>query len=181
MSGVGITIEADGESLIVKALERLSKFDQTKVQLFDEIGSTVSNNIRSRWLRGEGLEGKWIISRRVARQGGTTLRDSSRTMNSFTHNVLSTGVEIGTNVEYAAIHHFGGEIKHEARMKRTYFRLGRNGNVGNRFVRKSRSNFMQETTGKPYTVNMPRRPFLGLTESDENEVIGIVEEYLSNE
>lgn len=28
-----------------------------------------------------------------------------------THNVLSSGVEIGTDVEYGAIHHFGGEIK----------------------------------------------------------------------
>ena len=181
MSGVGINIQADGESLIVQALERFSGLDQTKQQLFEAIGSTVSNNIRRRWMVGEGLEGKWRISGRVARQGGTTLRDTSRLMNSITHNVLPNGVEIGTDVEYAAIHHFGGEIHHEARMRRTYFRQGRDGTVGNRFVRQSRSNFMQETMGKPYKVNMPRRPFLGLTESDENEVMDIIVEHLTHE
>ncbi len=181
MAGVGITIQANGESLIVQALERFSGLDQTKQQLFEAIGSTVSNNIRRRWMVGEGLEGKWRISGRVARQGGTTLRDTSRLMNSITHNVLPNGVEIGTDVEYAAIHHFGGEINHEARMRRAYFRQGRDGTVGNRFVRQSRSNFMQETMGKPYKVNMPRRPFLGLTETDENEVMDIIVEHLSHE
>ena len=33
MSGVAITIEADGESAVMQALERLSNFDQTKPAL----------------------------------------------------------------------------------------------------------------------------------------------------
>lgn len=99
-----------------------------------------------------------------------------------THNVLSSGVEIGTDVEYGAIHHFGGEIKYEARMRRTYFRQDqRTGLVGNKFVRKARSNFMQESQGKAYKVNMPRRPFLGLTETDEQEVLSLIVEHLTGE
>ena len=110
------------------------------------------------------------------------MRDTSRAMNSMTYNTLSSGVEIGTDVEYAAIHHFGGEIKYEARMRRTYFRQDqRTGLVGNKFVRKARSNFMQETQGKAYKVNMPRRPFLGLTETDEQEVMELIVEHLTDE
>lgn len=182
MSGVGISIEVDGESAVMQALERLSNFDQGKLKLFNAIGQTVVSNIRTRWANGEGLEGKWRLSGRVLRKGGTTLRDTSRAMNSMTYNTLANGVEIGTDVAYAAIHHFGGEIKYEARMRRTYFRQDlRTGLVGNKFVRKARSNFMQETQGKAYKVNMPRRPFLGLTETDEQEVMDLTVEHLTDE
>ena len=58
MSGVAITIEADGESAVMQALERLSSFDQGKLKLFNAIGQSVVSNIRSRWINGEGLEGK---------------------------------------------------------------------------------------------------------------------------
>lgn len=182
MSGVAISIEANGESAVMQALARLSAFNQSKPKLFDAIGQTVVSNIRSRWTKGEGLEGKWRLSGRVMREGGTTLRDTSRSMNSITHNVLPGGVEIGTDVEYAAIHHFGGEIHYEARMRRTYFRQNQwTGLVGNKFVRKARSNFMQESMGKAYKINMPRRPFLGLTESDEQEVLNIITEHLTDD
>lgn len=182
MSGVAITIEADGESAVMQALARLSDFDQNKAALFDSIGQSVVGNIRSRWERGEGLEGKWRLSGRVLRKGGTTLRKNSHLLDSMTSNVLPNGVEIGTDKAYGAIHHFGGEIKYEARMRRTYFRQDlRTGLVGNKFVRKARSNFMQETQGKAYKVNMPRRPFLGLTETDEQEVMELIVEHLIDE
>lgn len=182
MPGVGITIEADGESAVMQALARLSNFDQNKADLFGKIGNAVVSNIRSRWANGEGLEGKWRLSGRVMRKGGTTLRDTSRIMNSITYNVLQSGVEIGTDVEYGPIHHFGGDIHYEARMRRTYFRQNqRTGLVGNKFVRKARSNFMQESMSKAYKVNMPRRPFLGLTDSDEIEVLDLIVEHLTDE
>lgn len=182
MSGVAITIEADGESAVMQALARLSNFDQTKPDLYRKMGDSVVTGIRERWWRGEGLEGKWRLSGRVLRKGGTTLRKNSHLLDSMTSNVLPNGVEIGTDKVYGAIHHFGGEIKYEARMRRTYFRQDqRTGLVGNKFVRKARFNFMQESQGKAYKVNMPRRPFLGLTETDEQKVLGLIVEHLTDE
>jgi len=182
MSGVAISIEADGESAVMQALGHLSAFDQGKSELFGKIGNAVVSNIRNRWERGEGLEGKWRLSGRVQREGGTTLRKTSRLLDSMTYNVLQSGVEIGTDVVYGPIHHFGGEIHYEARMRRTYFRQNqRTGLVGNKFVRKARSNFMQESMGKAYKINMPRRPFLGLTESDEQEVLNLIVEHLTDD
>ena len=182
MSGVAITIEADGESAVMQALARLSNFDQSKADLFGKIGNAVVSNIRNRWERGEGLEGKWRLSGRVMREGGTTLRKNSHLLDSMTSNVLPNGVEIGTDKAYGPIHHFGGEIHYEARMRRTYFRQNqRTGLVGNTFVRKERSNFMQESMSKAYKVNMPRRPFLGLTESEELEVMDLIVEHLTND
>ncbi|MGN5533743.1 phage virion morphogenesis protein [Acinetobacter sp. Lyrl_1] len=182
MSGVAITINVDGESPILRILKSLSDFEQRKSELFNDIGSIVVDGIRSRWEGGEGLEGKWPLSVRVMREGGTTLRDTSRLVDSVTYNVLSNGVEIGTNVVYGAIHHFGGEIKHEARSRTLFFRQNqRTGQVGNRFVRRSRSNFAQDVVTKAYSVNVPRRPWLGITEDEEQKILNSIEGVIFDE
>lgn len=182
MSGVAITINVDGDSPILRILKSLSDFEERKADLFDTVGSTVVEGIRSRWKGGEGLEGKWPLSIRVMRKGGTTLRDTSRLMDSVTYNVLPDGVEIGTDVVYGAIHHFGGEIKHEARSRTLFFRQNqRTGQVGNRFVRKSRSNFAQESMGRAYSVNVPRRPWLGITEDEEQKILNSIEGVIFDE
>lgn len=182
MSGVAITINVDGDSPILGILKSLSDFEERKADLFDTVGSTVVSGIRSRWEGGEGLEGKWPLSVRVMREGGTTLRKTSRLMDSVTYNVLPDGVEIGTNVVYGAIHHFGGEIKHEARKRTLFFRQNqRTGQVGNRFVRKSRSNFAQESMGRAYSVKVPRRPWLGITEDEEQLILNSIEGVIFDE
>jgi phage gpG-like protein len=68
--------------------------------------------------------------------------------------------EVGTNVKYARIHEYGGKIKHYARSQRAYFRMSKNGEVGSRFVKKSRSNFAQWVTIGEHSVVMPERSFL---------------------
>ncbi|MDO5541725.1 MAG: phage virion morphogenesis protein [Acinetobacter sp.] len=182
MSGVAISINVDGDSPILRILKSLSDFEERKADLFDTVGNTVVSGIRSRWEGGEGLEGKWPLSIRVMREGGTTLRKTSRLVDSVTYNVLRDGVEIGTNVVYGAIHHFGGEIKHEARTRTLFFRQNqRTGQVGNRFVRKSRSNFAQESMGRAYSVNVPRRPWLGITEDEEQLILNSIEGVIFDE
>lgn len=142
MPGALIEIRADGDSAISKALSLYADVEKRQLRLYERMGATLVENIRDRWSRGEGLYGKWPLSVRVMRQGGTTLRDTSRLMNSITNNTISNGFEVGTDVEYGAIHHFGGEIKQEARQSTVYFRQNqKTGVVGNRFVRQTRSNF----------------------------------------
>lgn len=182
MSGVAISIDVDGDSPILAILKNLSDFEQRKNELFDDIGNIVVDGIRSRWAGGEGLEGKWPLSIRAMRKGDITLIDKAILRNSITRNVLPDGVEIGTDVEYGAIHHFGGKIKHEARTRKTFFRQNmRTGEVGNRFVKRGRSNFMQESMGKAYTVNIPRRPWLGITEDEEQSILNSIEGVILDE
>jgi phage gpG-like protein len=177
MSGAMIEIRADDESAVAQALSLYADVEKRQQRLYDRLGVTLVGNIRDRWSRGEGLNGQWPLSVRVMRQGGTTLRDTSRLMNSVTHNTTGNGFEVGTNVEYGAIHHFGGEIKHEARTSQAYFRQNaRTGVVGNRFVRATRSNFAQDVHIKAYTVKMPARAWLGLTVDDEQELLNLVED-----
>lgn len=105
-----ITIQADS-SPIEAVLNQLGDFDSLKSQLFDEIGAELVNSIQHRFLTGTGVDGNpWKISWRARMQGGETLRDTGRLMNSYTHNVLSSGVEVGTDVAYAPHLHYGATI-----------------------------------------------------------------------
>lgn len=105
-----ITIRADS-SPIEAVLNQLGSFDSLKNQLFDEIGAGLVNSIQHRFLTGTGVDGNpWKISWRARMQGGETLRDTGRLMNSYTHNVLSSGVEVGTDVVYAPHLHYGATI-----------------------------------------------------------------------
>ena len=105
-----ITIQADS-SPIEAVLKQLGSFDTLKSQLFDEIGAGLVNSIQHRFLTGTGVDGNpWKISWRARIQGGETLRDTGRLMNSYTYNVLSSGVEVGTDVEYAPHLHYGATI-----------------------------------------------------------------------
>lgn len=82
---------------------------------------------------------------------------------------------VGTNLAYAAIHHFGGTIPVHARSQQMYFRHDRrSGTVGNRFVKKSRSNFAQRATIGAHDITIPARPFLGLSEAGHDEILGIL-------
>jgi len=105
-----ITIQADS-SPIEAVLKQLGNFDSLKAQLFDEIGAGLVNSVQHRFLTGTGVDGNpWKISWRAKLQGGETLRDTGRLMNSYTHNVLSSGVEVGTDVAYAPHLHYGATI-----------------------------------------------------------------------
>ncbi len=105
-----ITIQADS-SPIEAVLKQLGSFDSLKAQLFDEIGAGLVNSVQNRFLTGTDVDGNpWKISWRAKLQGGETLRDTGRLMNSYTHNVLSSGVEVGTDVAYAPHLHYGATI-----------------------------------------------------------------------
>lgn len=153
-----ITIQTDS-SPIEAVLEQLGDFDSLKSQLFDEIGAGLVNSIQHRFLTGTGVDGNpWKISWRARMQGGETLRDTGRLMNSYTHNVLSSGVEVGTDVAYAPHLHYGATI------------LPKNGQyitfaVGGQYRKVKQS-------------ILPPRTQLGINAEDETMVLDIVGSFI---
>lgn len=92
--------------------------------------------------------------------GAKILRDSGRLAASISYRASAEQVVVGTNVVYAAIHQFGGDIQHPARTRPLYFRTNKAGTeVGNRFVKKRRSNFVQDVSVGAYTQHIKARPF----------------------
>lgn len=51
----------------------------------------------------------WQQSDRARQEGGKTLQDTRRLRNSYTYIASDIHAEIGTNVIYGAIHHYGGK------------------------------------------------------------------------
>ncbi|MBP2843749.1 phage virion morphogenesis protein [Pseudomonas sp. PNP] len=119
-----------------------------------------------------------LSPRTLARKkGNKILRDSGALLDTLRHQVTDDGLDFGTDRPYGAIHQDGGKIEHAARSQRVYFKE-KGGVVGNRFVKKSKSNFAQWVTHGARSVEMPARPYLGLSSEDEAEILEIVSDYL---
>ncbi|WP_213664297.1 phage virion morphogenesis protein [Stutzerimonas stutzeri] len=99
--------------------------------------------------------------------------------NGLRFQVVGGDLLVGTNMVYGAIHHFGGDIDIAARSQQAYFRQdGRTGDVGNQFVNKKRSNFAQWVTIGAYKIQIPARPWLGVSDDDSYELVNIAMKYL---
>ncbi|MFJ5441746.1 phage virion morphogenesis protein [Pectobacterium sp. CHL-2024] len=112
------------------------------------------------------------------RRGGKILQKSGRLAASINEYSDNDSATVGTNVVYARIHQEGGTINIPARSQRAYYKQNKDGSVGNRFVKKSKSNFSQWNTMGEYKITIPARPFLRLTESDIEGMESTAHDYL---
>lgn len=104
---------------------------------------------------------------------------------SFTGDSGKDFAEAGTNDIRAPIHQFGGTIQIPARSQQAYFHQNKKtGEVGNRFVKKHKSNFAQRVTLPAYEITMPARPMIpvdangNLTPTAAEAILGIFEDYV---
>lgn len=101
----------------------------------------------------------WPQSLRVKEAGGKTLYDLGTLRNSITYRAQAREVEIGSNLIYAAIHQFGGDIVPRTAGALT-FRL---------------ANGQMVTCGK---VTIPARPYLGISAEDEASLTDVAAAWL---
>ena len=155
---IAVQIQVKDEGVLA-VLGRLALDNDTKHELLGLIGINESENTRLRFSDQQGPDGvPWEPSLRVKLHGGDTLRDTGRLMNSITHRTGDTYVEVGTNVAYAAMMHGGGEIH---ALGGGYLKF----QVAGAWVQKR-------------SVTIPGRPFLGLDAEGEQEVIGLIDQFL---
>ena len=162
---IAITITAESSPLEA-IFKSLGSYEREESKLFNELGSELLDQVQFRFIEGVGLDGNpWVQSwrakmqGRAEMQGGQTLRDKGILMNSYTYNVLPNGVEVGTNVEYAAPLHFGALI------------LPKNGayitfNVGGQYRRVKQ-------------VVLPPRTQLGINPENEESLLNIVGDFIN--
>jgi phage gpG-like protein len=112
---------------------------------------------------------KWIPSQRVLKHGGKTLQLHGYLVGSITYNAGPDGVEWGSPLRYAAAMQGGASIRVYARSQQLYRLVSADG-ISARFVRKSKSNFVQRATIGEHQVNIPARPFLGISSDDALEI-----------
>ncbi len=157
MAGAGVRIDVELDDADVRrAFGRLLALGAEPGRaLFDEIGQRLATSTADRFEREAGPDGApWTPSERARREGGRTLSDSARLRNSITHRAAADRAEVGTNVVYAAIHQFGGEIKPK---KGGFLKFEVDG----------RDVFARSAT-------LPARPFLGLGADDRAMILDVV-------
>jgi len=129
------------------------------------------------WQPVSAAYARWKSSK--GKSPGNILNLNGLLQNSIHTTVASDSVTIGTNVPYAAIHQFGGEIKKKERKSTVYFhRNERTGEVGRKFVEKSKSNFAQDVAIGEHTITMPKRPFLGARQEDWGRIATALQKYI---
>jgi phage virion morphogenesis protein len=141
----------------------------------------------------------WQKSRRAEAEGGQTLSLTRRLRNSITSAWDRLTATVGTNVIYAAIHQFGGII----RAKKGPFlaipitaearAAGSPRNMPGLHVWQTVRGPQQATGGGQYVMGddrgrvhfllrtqvvIPKRPFLGVSDSDKTELSAIVQSHL---
>lgn len=185
-----IKIDID-DSRVMAALARLSQAAVNASPVMKTIASIMWHEVEDNFAE-EGRP-KWMglkPSSNKKRQGGKILQDTSRLVSSITPHSDATSAAVGTNVKYAAIHQFGGDIKRNAYSRKVRHRTDRDGNLlrtgkfggkGLIFAKDSHKRVITRwfEVGA-HTINIPARPFLGLSDSGCERIVQAVNDYLRN-
>jgi len=154
----GVRIELTGADAAIAKLGQAEAALENPLGMYERIGDAMVESTRQRFDEGTGPDGSpWPISFRAQFEGGKTLIDSAALQRSITHIASADQVEVGTNMEYAATHQFGAEIDHEAINADT-------ASIG---------------LINSWTVTIPARPFIGLSDADEAEIERIADDFLT--
>lgn len=182
MAGVKLTVTSDIDS----KLAALGKTITHPAPLFAQINEYLLRAHRERFSKQQSPDGKaWqplspAYARQKHRNANRILVLRGHLASTLRGQYDDSGLEFGTDRPYGAIHHFGGVIKRKASQRDLHFRQGKNGEVGNRFVKKKNSNFVQTVNVGPYNIRMPARPWLGVSSDDNNHILQLTQRYLQN-
>ncbi|MGL5799269.1 MAG: phage virion morphogenesis protein [Plesiomonas sp.] len=168
---------AEFERGISEMLETLTHREPLMREIAATMAEAVEDNFNS---EGRPAWAGWSPAYAKRRAGGKILQRSGRLASSIVQLSDNDSASVGTNVKYARIHQEGGEITRKARRQTLHFKQNtKTGQVGQRFVKKSKSNFAQTVSVGVYRMTMPARPFLSLTDQDIDQLEETVSAYFS--
>lgn len=144
-----IRVEIDQE-----LLDRLRGLQEADIAAaMAAVGEAIRTSTLERFNQEKDPEGRpWKKSIRAQQDGGKTLTVSRTLATSIHSESSSKGVEVGTNLIYAATHQFGDR---------------------NRTIRRG--------NGGTIHIDIPARPYMGITEEDMQEITHIIEDAVMEE
>ena len=162
MSSVSVKVDGDVQRLMQR-LGRIAGMDKAGIN--NAIAEGLRTSTIERFQAEKSPEGKkWKQSIRAREEGGKTLTKSTALRSSIRSDSSADGLAIGTNDIRAATHQFGDtRIIKAKRKKALRFR------VNGRWVSK-----------KEVKVTIPARPFLGVSEEDEEEIKELLRQSLED-
>lgn len=158
MSSIKAELSGDTDEL----LKRLNRLSQLEIRgALSSIVEGLRTSTVERFTEEKSPEGKkWKPSIRAQEEGGKTLTKTSQLKTSIRSEVSDSGLAVGTNDIRAATHQFGDERTILAKNKQYLtFKIG--------------GQWKNVTSVK---VNIPARPFLGISKEDEQDIKDALEE-----
>lgn len=177
MAGTHITITVD-DAQARAMLERLG--EPGTQDLMPRLGEYLQDSTQKRFKAQTSPDGTpWApLQQRYARRKKYA-KDKILTLRGYLRGGIhyqvtgATEVEVGSNTKYAAIHQLGGSIDQNAQSRKVRYR-----SVAGRvlFAGKKHKRGVTErwVTRGAYKVNIPARPFLGISTEDDKEIRSII-------
>lgn len=152
MSSIKAELTGDAGEL----LKRLDKMKNLDVRgALNSIAEGLRTSTVERFTDEKSPEGKsWKQSIRAKENGGKTLTQTTQLKTSIRSEVNNTGLAVGTNDIRAATHQFGDERTIRAKNKKHL-----SFQIGGRWVKVA-----------SVKVNIPARPFLGISDEDNQDI-----------
>lgn len=160
MSSIRAELSGDTDELLSR-LNRLGNLETRGV--LNSIAEGLRTSTVERFTEEKSPEGaSWKTSIRAREEGGRTLSKTAQLKNSIRSEVSEGGLAVGTNDIRAATHQFGDERTIRAKNKKYLtFKIG-----------------SQWKRAASVRVSIPSRPFLGISEQDEQDIRDTLEEIL---
>ena len=159
MAGVSLTGDWKKVQRMIGSTIKKMEHRQT---LTETIGEALVSSTKERFDREERPDGTpWPKSQRAEQEGGQTLTDRGVLKDSIGYEASKDMVAVGTVEIYGRIHQLGGEIVPQ-KAKRLVFEVG-----GKKVFAKK--------------VTIPERAYLGISDDDREEIMGIAEDFLAGD
>jgi phage virion morphogenesis protein len=192
MAGVQFDIRVD-DGQVLRALAALELAAADLAPAWDGIGSMLVTQSLHHFETQSGPDGaKWaplaastLRGRRGRRGTPAVLQDRGHLRGSITSQPGADGVSVGSNLVYAAIHHFGGTVAKAAHSRQVYFKQSDIRAGRRRFVSRGASDFAQWATVGAHDVTIPARPYLPVLADGTlpgpvaDEVVAILRDHLT--
>jgi len=156
---ISMTIRGDAE--VQSMLKAVMASGRDAGPVFRTLAQRLRADTLQNFRSGGVFPQAWPKSQRVIKHGGQTLVDHAILRNSIHGASGPDFAKVGTDVKYAAIHQFGGDINIPARTQTNAF------STGGRFMSRkkagsSKAKSIKVWTGKigAHTIHIPARPFL---------------------
>lgn len=161
MAGINISIDEQSLQNLFSKLNELSRFSQEPRIALAQIGESLQRSTRERFTTQTAPDGTpWeplSQNTKKHRNQNKILTLRGHLQSKLRWQADNTKVELGTNSVYAAVHQFG--------MKKGYAGTGQF---------KTKKGSFQIPWG-----NIPARPFLGISSSDQNLILKILETHIA--
>lgn len=178
MTGASLTVALNVQPM-TRLFTRLAQAGVDLAEPLADIAGHLEFATKRRFETGRDPSGAaWKPSARAAKTGGKTLVWRGHLRDSITAESDATAARVGTNVDYAAIHQFGGRIEKKARIQTLYVNKARAESGDWRFVKAGKADFAYDVGVKAHVMDMPARPFLGLGPDDHPAIADILMDHL---